>query len=97
VFCASIHEPRHEAVHRTRISIVPTANPICSRDKSAVRTAICTLRAGGLSGVDLDLFSEEPVEFPQGVLDRPGWISLAAVAGAVVCGLRATAFVYWTP
>jgi hypothetical protein len=66
------------------------------RDKSAVRTAICTLRAGGLSSVDLDLFSEEPVEFPQGVLDRPSRMSLAAVAGAVVCGLLATAFVYWT-
>lgn len=66
------------------------------RDKSALRTAIGTLRAGGLSGVDLDLFSEEPVEFPQGVLDRPSRMSLAAVAGAVVCGLLATAFVYWT-
>ena len=66
------------------------------RDKAAVRAAIHTLRAGGLSGVDLDLFSEEPVEFPQGVLDRPSRMSLAAVAGAVICGLLATAFVYWT-
>jgi hypothetical protein len=66
------------------------------RDKAAVQVAIHTLRAGGVSCVDLDLFSEEPVEFPQGVLDRPSRMSLAAVAGAVACGLLATSFVYWT-
>jgi len=66
------------------------------REKEAVRAAIQALRAGGSNSVDLDLFSEEPVEFPRGVLDRPSRMSLAAVAGAAVCGLLATAFVYWT-
>jgi len=66
------------------------------REKEAVRAAVQTLRAGGLSSADLDLFSEEPVEFPRGVLDRPSRMSLAAVAGAVMFGILATAFVYWT-
>lgn len=66
------------------------------REKEAVRAAIHKLRAAGLSTIDLDLFSEEPVEFPHGVLDRPSRMSLAAVAGAAVSGLLATTFVYWT-
>jgi Protein of unknown function (DUF3341) len=66
------------------------------RDKAAVRTAIQTLRAGGLSSVDLDLFSEEPVEFPRGVLDRPSRMSVVSVAGAMLFGGLATAFVYWS-
>jgi Protein of unknown function (DUF3341) len=66
------------------------------RDKAAVRTAIQTLRAGGLSSVDLDLFSEEPVEFPRGVLDRPSRMSVVSVAGAITFGSVATAFVYWS-
>jgi len=66
------------------------------RDKAAARAAIHALRAGGLNCADLDLFSEEPVEFPRGVLDRPSRMSLAAVAGAMLFGFLATAFVYWT-
>jgi len=66
------------------------------REKDAVRTAILSLRAGGWSAADLDMFSEEPVEFPRGVLDRPSRMSLVTVAGAVLFGLVATAFIYWT-
>ena len=66
------------------------------REKDAVRSAIQMLRASGLSCADLDLFSEEPAEFPPGLLDRPSGMSLVAVAGAILFGLLATAFVYWT-
>lgn len=66
------------------------------REKQAARAAIEALRSGGVSGKDLDLFSEEPVEFPRSVLDRPSRMSLASVGGAIVFGLAATGFVYWT-
>ncbi len=66
------------------------------REKEAVAAAIHTLRANGLSCADLDLFSDEPVRLPPGVLDRPSRMSLASVLGAIVFGLLATAFVSWT-
>ena len=40
---------------------------------------------------DLDVFSEEPVEFRRGVLDRPSRMSLVSVLGAIVFGTAATA------
>jgi hypothetical protein len=61
------------------------------RDKEPVRRAIDSLRASGFTPDDLDLFSEEPVELPRGVLDRPSHMSLAAVVGAIVVGSAATA------
>jgi len=33
---------------------------------------------------------------PRGALDRPSRMSLASVLGAIVNGLLATAFIYWT-
>ena len=66
------------------------------REKEAVASAILTLRASGMSTDDLDVFSEEPVEFRRGVLDRPSRISLASVAGGAAFGALATAFIYWT-
>ena len=39
----------------------------------------------------LDIFSEEPVEYPRGVLDRPSRMSLASVLGAIAFGSLATA------
>jgi hypothetical protein len=65
------------------------------RDKDAVASAIHLLRAAGVNNSDIDLFSEEPVEFGRGVLDRPSHMSLMAVSGAVVLGSAATAFVWW--
>jgi hypothetical protein len=65
------------------------------RDKDAVASAIRSLRASGLSTDDLDVFSEEPVELPRRVLDRPSKISRVSVAGAVAFGGLATAFIYW--
>ncbi len=66
------------------------------REKEAVCAAIEGLRARGRTAADLDLFSEEPVELPRGVLDRPSRMSLISVAGAILFGLLATAFIYWT-
>lgn len=65
------------------------------REKEAVASAIRMLRDGGISPADLDLFSEEPVEFRRGVLDRPSRMSLASVLGAIAFGALATAFIYW--
>jgi hypothetical protein len=64
------------------------------RDKDAVATAIHGLRAAGMTVADLDVFSEEPVEFRRGVLDRPSHMSLVSVLGAIIVGSVATAFVY---
>src|SRR5271163_4715053 len=66
------------------------------RDKDAVASAIHSLRASGISPADLDVFSEEPVEFPRGVLDRPSRMSVVSVLGAIMSGTLATAFVRWT-
>jgi hypothetical protein len=65
------------------------------REKQGVAAAIRALRAGGAAAADLDVFSEEPVEFPRGVLDRPTRMSLVSVLGAIAFGLLATGFIYW--
>ena len=65
------------------------------REKAAAAEAIRTLREQGVGTADLDVFSEEPVEFRRGLLDRPSRMSLASVLGAVLFGILATAFVYW--
>ena len=64
--------------------------------RDAVAAAIQRLREGGIGADELDLFSEEPVELPRGALDRPSRMSLASVAGAIACGVLATACVSWT-
>ncbi|HTS63548.1 MAG TPA: quinol:electron acceptor oxidoreductase subunit ActD [Candidatus Acidoferrales bacterium] len=64
-------------------------------EKERAAAAIRTLRAGGATAADLDVFSEEPVEFPRGVLDRPSRMSLISVSGAIAFGLLATGFIYW--
>ena len=66
------------------------------RDKSSLASAIHALRAAGVSPADIDIFSEEPVEFARGVLDRPSHMSLASVLGAIVLGTGATAFLWWS-
>jgi hypothetical protein len=66
------------------------------REKERVAAAIRSLRASGIAPSDLDLFSEEPVELPRGVLDRPSRMSLVSVLGAIVVGGVATAFIRWT-
>ena len=65
------------------------------REKESAAAAIRSLRASGIEAADLDVFSEEPVEFPRGVLDRSSRMSLASVSGAILFGLLATAFIWW--
>jgi len=63
--------------------------------KEALVNAILAVRKKGLGVDDLAVFSEEPVEFKKGVLDRPSHMSKVAVAGAVFMGTAATSFVYY--
>ena len=65
------------------------------RDKAAAADAIRMLREHGVTAAEMDVFSEEPVEFRRGVLDRPSRMSLASVLGGILFGLLATAFVFW--
>ena len=64
-------------------------------ERSSLATAIHALRAAGVTDQDMDIFSEEPVEFHKGVLDRPSKMSLVAVLGAIVFGCGVTGFLYW--
>ena len=65
------------------------------RDQPQLENAILALKQQGITPSQMDLFSEEPVEFRKGILDRPSRMSLAAVLGAVLTGGSATAAVYW--
>jgi hypothetical protein len=58
--------------------------------------AIRELKAHGLSEKDVDVFSDRPVEFPRGVLDRPSHMSLVVVLGAITSCLLIVWFVYYT-
>ncbi len=65
------------------------------RSKDALVVALLALKKAGLTPNDLAIFSEEPIEFRKGILDRPSHMSKAAVAGAVCLGTAATSFVYY--
>jgi hypothetical protein len=66
------------------------------REMEQVVEAIRAVRALGAMTVDLDVFSEEPLELLRGVLERPSRMSLVSVSGAIMFGVLATAFIYWT-
>jgi hypothetical protein len=66
------------------------------QDKKFAAQAIGELKINGIGPDDLDVFSDEPVEFQSGVLDRPSHMSLAAVTGAVTVCLSTIGFVYFT-
>lgn len=65
-------------------------------DKGVATQAIQELKAAGYGPDDLTVFSDEPVEFARGVLDRPSHMSLAVVAGAVLFFIAVVSFVYYT-
>ena len=65
------------------------------REKAALIAALKALQSSGIGPDDLDIFSEEPVEFRRGILDRPSHMSLVSVSGAILLGSAATAFVYF--
>lgn len=64
------------------------------RDQPKLEDAIHALKAEGVGPLDMDLFSEEPVEFRRGILDRPSHMSLVSVLGAILAGGLATTGVY---
>ena len=64
------------------------------REKDSVAAAIQKLRSTGVTDKDMDVFSEEPVEFHRGILDRPSHMSLVSVLGAAILGSVATGLVY---
>ena len=64
------------------------------REQPKLEAAILALKAVGIDAADMDVFSEEPVEFHRGILDRPSRMSLVAVLGAIVTGGLATLGLY---
>jgi hypothetical protein len=64
--------------------------------KDAAIQAIRQLEESGYGPEDLTVFSDEPVEFPRGVLDRPSHMSLAVVSGAATFFVLVVSFVYFT-
>ena len=65
------------------------------RQKESAIHALEELKAKGFGPSELDVFSDEPMEFPPGVLDRPSHMSFGVVAGAITFCLLATGFVYF--
>jgi len=65
------------------------------REKESVVRAIERLKDTGVAVAELEVFSDEPVEFYRGVLDHSSRMSTVAVLGAIVNGSLATAFVYF--
>jgi hypothetical protein len=64
--------------------------------KETALEAIKQLKASGCGPADLAVFSDEPIEFPRGALDRPSHMSLAVVSGAATFFLLVVGFVYFT-
>jgi hypothetical protein len=65
-------------------------------EMQSAAAAILDLKANHFATDDLVVYSDEAVEFPRGVLDRPSRMSLAAVLGAITFLLLASGFVYFT-
>jgi hypothetical protein len=66
------------------------------REKETAARAILELKANGFGPDALDVFSNEPVEFADGVLDRPSRMSLVVVASALTCCVLTILFVRYT-
>ncbi len=64
------------------------------KDKDQLIAAIRSLKTDGARDTDLDIFSEEPVEFRKGILDRPSKMSLVAVLGGGIVGILLTLGIY---
>lgn len=66
------------------------------QNKEATVRALRELKADGFGPSELDVFSDEPLDLPRGVLDRATRMSLGVVAGAITFCLLAIGFVYFT-
>ena len=58
--------------------------------------ALRDLKERGFTPADLAVFSDEPIEFPRDLLDRPSRMSFVVVTGAVTACLLVIGFVYFT-
>ena len=65
------------------------------RDHARLEAVLAALRQAGLSGDDIALFSAKPVELPEGLLDRPGRMSLVSILCALAFGIGFTSFMFW--
>ncbi len=66
------------------------------QDQKSTAQAILDLKASGFSPEDLDVFSNEPLEFSAGLLTRRSHMSFAVVIGAITFCLLIIGFVYFT-
>jgi hypothetical protein len=65
-------------------------------DKAPTIQALRNLNVSGYTAADIDVFSDEPIEFPRDVLHRASHMSLTVVTGAITACLLAIGFVYFT-
>jgi hypothetical protein len=65
-------------------------------DRESLVRALLDLKADGFAAPDLAVYSDEPIEVPRNVLERPSHMSLAVVIGAVTFFLLVVGFIYFT-
>ena len=65
-------------------------------EKQSTTNALARLQANGFTPGDIAVFSEEPIEFPDGVLVRKSRMSLVVVAAGITACLLTIVFVYYT-
>jgi hypothetical protein len=65
-------------------------------DKESTTRALLELKATGFGPASLAVFSDQPIELADGVLDRPSRMSLAVVTSAILFLLLIVWFVYYT-
>jgi hypothetical protein len=64
-------------------------------ERTAPAQVIRELRSKGFGSDSIDIFSDERLELPRGLLDRPSRMSFATVIGAAVFCLLTVLFVYF--
>lgn len=65
-------------------------------DKAPAFQALRQLKINGYPAAGIDVFSDEPVEFPRDALHRSSHMSLTVVIGATTACLLAIGFVFFT-
>jgi len=65
------------------------------RAQDRLEEALLALREAGVSAEEIALFSAKPVELPEGLLDRPGRMSLVSILCALALGIGFTSFMFW--
>jgi Protein of unknown function (DUF3341) len=66
------------------------------RQKETTARAIGQLKSNGFGPDELDVFSDEPLNFERAVLERPSRMSFAVITGAITLCLLTVGFVYFT-